>query len=400
MTRRIAILSVAYETRCLRTVSAYTLRHYSTLRALKYGRLDCKMKINTSYLISGLAIVLIALWFLANTGGTKSDNTTSKPKAEETALPTVIIQTVSAVDHPRTLDIYGRTEPNRTVSVKAETAGLVVATPVSEGRIIGAGTIICRQDVDARQALVDQANANLKSREFDFKSTQTLVKKGYRSAIQLENLKAQVDGARASVMQANIELDNVNMRAPFKGLFTEQIAEVGDYLSPGQACGRLLEMNPLVITGELTESQVGSVEIGQETTVHLATGHMVKGQIRFINPTANPSTRTFRFEIATPNDDYALKGGVTASVKLETGFIKAHRIPGRILSLGTQGDVGVRYLDDVNRVRFTKVQTIDEDGDGVWVTGLPDTARVIVQGQDYVSEGVEVSPQTQSGSPS
>lgn len=359
------------------------------------------MKINSSYLISGLAILLIAIWFFANSGNSKQGNTQTQTKAVEVETPTVVIKSVTAVFHPRTLEIYGRTEPNRSVSVKAETAGLVISTPIAEGRIIGSGTVICRQDIDARKAMVDQANANLKSREFDLNSTQTLVDKGYRSAIQLENLKAQVDGARASVKQAQIELDNINMRAPFRGLYTEQMAEVGDYLSPGQPCGRLLEMDPLVITGELTENQVGSVKIGQETTVQLATGQDITGKVRFINPTANPSTRTFRFEVTTPNKDYQLKGGVTATVKLDTGKIKAHRIPGRVLALGTRGDVGVRYVDSDNRVRFAIVETIDEDGEGVWVTGLPETARVIIQGQDYVSDGVEVLTQTdRNGSPS
>lgn len=359
------------------------------------------MKINSSYLISGLAIILIAIWFFANSGVSKSETSQTAPKTVEVEIPTVVVQSVTAVSHPRTLEIYGRTEPNRSVSVKAETSGLVISTPISEGRIIGSGTVICRQDIDARKAVLDQATATLKSREFDLKSTQTLVDKGYRSAIQLENLKAQVDGARASVMQAQIELDNVNMRAPFKGLYTQQMAEVGDYLSPGQPCGQLLEMDPIVIAGELTENQVGAVKLGQETTIQLATGQEITGTVRFINPTANPSTRTFRFEVTTPNKDYQLKGGVTATVKLETGEIKAHRIPGRILALGTRGDVGIRYVDRDNRVRFATVKTIDEDGEGVWVTGLPETVRVIIQGQDYVSDGVEVKTETNpNGSPS
>lgn len=356
------------------------------------------MAVNKSYLIAGVAIVAIGLWFVVNAVTKEPAKPASSFAEAESPTPSVVIRLVRAQEHPRVLELYGRTEPNRDVSIKAATAGLVVSTPVVEGRIIGRGTTLCRQDVDARQALVDQATANYKSREFDLKSTQTLVDKGYKSAIQLENLKAQMDGARASVKQAEIELDNINMRAPFKGLFTEQLAEVGDYLAPGQACGRLLEMDPLVITGDLTENQVGTVKVGQVTQVVLATGETVTGKIRFINPAANPATRTFRFEIETPNPDYAIKGGVTATVRLETGMTAAHRVPGRVLSLGDEGRVGVRYLDSADRVVFATVETLDEDAEGVWVTGLPDPARIIVQGQDYVSEGVVVEPTLETGS--
>ena len=52
----------------------------------------------------------------------------------------------------------------------------------------------------------------------------------------------------------------------------------------------------------------------------------------------------------------------------------------------------MRYVDSDNRVGFATVTQIDEDESGIWVTGLPDSTRVIVQGQDYVSVGTEVDP--------
>jgi len=52
----------------------------------------------------------------------------------------------------------------------------------------------------------------------------------------------------------------------------------------------------------------------------------------------------------------------------------------------------VRFVDYDNRVGFAVVTQIDEDADGIWVTGLPDSTRIIVQGQDFVSVGTEVEP--------
>jgi len=249
-----------------------------------------------------------------------------------------------------------------------------------------------RQDVDARQAVLDQAQAVLKSRQADLNATRTLVEKGYKSAIQLDAERAAVDGARASVKQAEIELDNVNMRAPFTGIFDQQIAEIGDYLGPGQPCGNLVEMNPLVVAIDLTENQVGFIKLGQEASVNLVTGEMLTGKVRFVESKANTATRTFRTEIAVPNPKYALKGGVTATVSIKTGKTMAHNIPSKILTLDSDGDVGVRYLDDDDIVRFANVKTIDEDSNGIWVTGLPDSTRIIVQGQDYVTVGIKANP--------
>ena len=203
---------------------------------------------------------------------------------------------------------------------------------------------------------------------------------------------AQVDGARARVKSAEIELDNVNMRAPFTGMFERQIAEVGDFLAPGQACGLLLELNPLVVVADLSESQLAAISTGSAASVKLATGEDMGGKVRFIEARANNMTRTFRTEIEVPNPNMGLRAGITATVGLAAGSIDAHLVPGRVMTLDTNGEVGVRYLSDDNIVRFALTETVAEDDKGLWVTGLPETARIIVQGQDFVSVGTQVDP--------
>lgn len=352
------------------------------------------MNINKSYLFAAGAVLAIALWFWYNSGRDDAAAAPVTPSAAQQAapIPTVVIESRDAENHQNSFKLFGRTEANREVAVKAETAGLVISTPVTEGRRIKRGTVLCRQDVDARRANLDQARATLEARVFDMQSTQALVDKGYKSAIQLKSQKAAVDGANAAVKQAEIELDNVNMRAPFSGIFDAQMAEVGDYLLPGQSCGKLIEMNPLIVSVELTETQVGDIKIGQAADVALVTGESVTGKIRFIQANANAATRTFRTEIEVPNDDYLLKGGVTATVALKAGTVMAQHIPSKILTLDSDGTVGVRYVNYDNRVRFAKVTQIDEDPYGIWVTGLPDSVNIIVQGQDYVSVDTEVDP--------
>jgi len=319
------------------------------------------MKINASYVISALAIVVIGIWFLAHSGE-KDAASSSPPKQEsrEKTLPKVVYRVVTAEPHDNQYRLYGRTEANREVEVKAETAGLVVSTPSREGQRVSAGQTLCRQDIDARQANVDQARAALASAEFDLRSTTILVEKGYRSKIQLANLQAQVDGARAGVKSAEIELDNVNMRAPFSGIFERQIAEVGDFLAPGQSCGLLLELNPLVVVADLSESQLAAISEGSTASVELATGEELRGKVRFIEARANTMTRTFRTEIEVPNPKMSLRAGITATVGLTAGKVDAHLVPGRVMTLNQNGEVGVRYLSDDNLVRFALTQTVAE----------------------------------------
>ncbi len=335
---------------------------------------------------------LIVLWFVI--GSKKPDKPISTPIVDnETVLPSVVIKKLKAELHENYLELYGRTESNREVSVKAETAGLVVKTPLQEGNYVKRGTLMCAQDVDARQAVLDQAKAALRSRELEYEAAKQLVEKGFRSSTQAAGALAALDGAKAQVKQAQIELGNVNMRAPFGGIFEKQIAEIGDYLAPGQACGLLVDLDPLVVTGEVTEKQIGKLDVGKPATIKLATGENLSGEIRFIETRANPSTRTFRIEVAVPNKEGNLRSGVSATIIISAGQTEAHLIPASVLTLDEQGSVGVRYLDFENKVRFSRVTTIDETSAGIWVSGLAKNTNLIVQGQDYVTEGVKVTTQ-------
>lgn len=357
------------------------------------------MKLKPAYIIAIQISLLILVWFLVGgIDGLRSESTADDTQAIDNApvtksLPNVEIDTLDATLHESFIRLHGRTEPVREVSVKAETAGLVVKTPMREGRFAKQGTVLCEQDIDARQAMLDQAKALLQARQLEYQAAQTLVDKGYRSSTQALAALAALDGARATVKQAEIELGNVITRAPFSGIFEKQIAEIGDFLAPGQACGLLVDLDPLIITGEATERQIGLLSLGNRAAITLATGQSLTGKIRFIESRANPATRTFRIEVEVPNKNRTLKAGVTANIKLSAGQTKAHFIPSRVLTLDDNGHIGVRYVDANKRVRFTTVTTIDETNDGIWVTGLPSRTDLIVRGQDFVSEGSEVQTQ-------
>ena len=352
------------------------------------------MKLNTSYIIAGSLLVIGAAWFAFNNAGEDaplpvSTPATAKEDARKT-MPTVQVRRVTAYEHPNVMELYGQTEANREVALKAETVGLVSQIFVTEGQRVKQGQTVCRQDLNARQAVVDQAKANMRQIETDLNAARVLADKGFQSSTRVTAFEAQLDGARAALKQAEIEADNINIRAPFSGVWERQDAQIGDYLSPGMSCGLLVDLSPLKVNAQLTETQIGGIAPGLAADIELATGERLTGKIAFIEARANPSTRTFRTEIHVPNNDFALKAGVTATVRLSSGKTLAQQVPGNILALADSGSIGIRYIDNRNIVRFAEVTTIDEDANGLWVTGLPNDTRIIIEGQDFVSVGMEV----------
>ncbi|MEM8555856.1 MAG: efflux RND transporter periplasmic adaptor subunit, partial [Pseudomonadota bacterium] len=84
--------------------------------------------------------------------------------------------------------------------------------------------------------------------------------------------------------------------------------------------------------------------------------------------------------------------GQTVEIVIAAEGAAAHLIPPAALTLDNSGTMGLRIVDDTNTTRFVPVQVIRDTTEGFLVTGLPDEARVIVRGQEFVTDGVTVRP--------
>jgi multidrug efflux system membrane fusion protein len=67
-----------------------------------------------------------------------------------------------------------------------------------------------------------------------------------------------------------------------------------------------------------------------------------------------------------------------------------------MLALSDEGVVGVKTVDDDNRVVFHPAEIVRADGDSLWIAGLPERVRAITVGQGFVRAGDEVRPLAES----
>lgn len=356
------------------------------------------MKLSTS-VKTALAIAgALVAWFAISTLFRAAPDA----EAEATAEPlfTVVAATVAPQQWRDTVVIRGRTAAERKVVVRAETAGVVVETPVDQGTPVKAGDTLCRLDIEARQAALAEARAALAKARLDHDAATKLAAEGFRSETAVAAAKASLDLARASVEQAEVRLRQTRLTAPFDGVFDIRTVEKGDFLAVGDPCGTVIQTSPFLITGAVSEREVANIKVGDRGVARIAGGAEVEGTVRFIAAAADPATRTFTVELLVPNEDGALRDGVTADFTVFAGERMAHLIPTSALALDAEGRLGVRLVDETNHVRRVDVRPIGEDPAGVWVAGLDGVQRVIVRGQDFVSDGQEVAVAALSGEPS
>ena len=208
----------------------------------------------------------------------------------------------------------------------------------------------------------------------------------------LEPVKSGVHSAEAALAAARKEIERLTISAPFAGLLESDTAELGSLMQPGSRCGTVIQLDPIKVTGYIPETEIGRVEVGALAGARLSDGHELRGRVTFLSRSADPVTRTFLVEIDMPNGDLEIRDGQTAEIVIQADGANAHLLPQSALALNDDGALGVRVVGAENRVAFAPLTLIRDTAEGVWVTGLPDTAQVIVVGQEYVRAGVLVDP--------
>lgn len=319
-----------------------------------------------------------------------ADEATAPPaKAEPFTVRTARLSHASQV---RNLVVSGHTEMRRVVDLSSESAGRIIELPVAQGMRVAAGDVIARldrRDLNARSA---RAKALVDQRRAELKAATALSAKGFQTELRLAEARAQFEAARADLAEIEQDLADSTLNAPFAGFIDRRHVEIGAYVSPGSQIARLLAPEPYLIVAEIAERDIGALTRGQPARARLADGTEVSGTLAHISRQADPQTRTFRIEIEVGNPDGILPGGVTAELAIPLDKRPAVLLTPALLSLDDRGRVGVKVVDDDDRVVFDVVSILSASDEGVWVTGLGEDARVIVVGQGYVATGERVNP--------
>ena len=359
---------------------------------------------NRSVLIAIVCAAAAATWILSGqfapdeadtaTGAEPSDVAEAGPDAEPRPAPlqTVRVRPMEAEAYDDLLILYGRTVADRSVQVRAQTAGAVADVAVERGAPVAAGDPLIRLVVDDRQARVTQAQALVAQREIEYAAAERLNRSGYRSDTDLAGAQASLDAARADLELARLELARTEITAPFGGRVDDRMVELGDYVEVGQDIATIVDLDPIRVVGHVSERHLGAIGVGRAGTARLLDGSTADGVIAFVGATANERTRTFPVELEIANPDGDLIEGVTAEIQIPLARIMAHNLSPGILTLSDDGQIGVRAVNDRDIVTFHAVEIISGTDSGVWVTGLPETLDVIVVGQDFVSAGQTVRP--------
>lgn len=247
--------------------------------------------------------------------------------AQERAAP-VGVDKVRIEPLTQTSPVIGRLVSRKTGPVAARTRGPIDEVFVSVGDHVETGEVLAKLNISRQEAQLDLrkaevaqfeariavANAALRRTQQELQRMESLRSSAAFQKGRLEDLQQDVAEARASlavaraeqsqaeaaVRQAQIELDDSSIRAPYPGVITIKHVESGDWVDAGQAVVTLLNDIDLEVEAAVPSKIISGVSTGVVVKFRMGTEEFFDAVIRAVIPEENPLTRT-RIVRATPD---------------------------------------------------------------------------------------------------
>ena len=216
----------------------------------------------------------------------------------------------------------------------------------------------------------------------------TLVKKG-QHIIKLDDFDTNKELFDIDLLSQN-EFNKVALFAPFNGILLDGHKIGGELVMPGEKVYELIDLSSLKIFGYINENEILSISLNNEVSISIL-GEEIEGKIDYISPISDPNTKTFEIVVKVDNKNYRYKDGLSSMISIKKGEVLAHKISPSILALGNGGELGVKVINDESKVLFKEIQVIEDTSEYILVTGLSEKEQIIIVGQQYVSNGEEVS---------
>ena len=296
-------------------------------------------------LYPSLLIIILAGLNACSGGNEKKDEANlSAGRASPKALPaarrqgekpvTVELSTVSSGGQPAIL-ASGEVEAVQTANISTRVMGRITNIFVKTGDRVNKGQLLASvwdEDIKAKRAQADamitEAEAAYATAQKDYDRFNNLYKQQSATAKELDNVALQYNSAKARVAAAkqmrsevNANLSYSSLTAPFSGVVTQKLAEVGSIANPGMAILTIEQNETFQVSASIAESDISKIHLGDVADIQIkSTGKLFEGKIIQINPSSQFTGGQYIIKISIPGtvkkDIYAgMFAGVSIPVK-------------------------------------------------------------------------------------
>ena len=277
-----------------------------------------------------------------------------KHEATREQLPTVSVRVriIEKRPHVATEEVVATVNSKLRSVIEAKVSGRIDRMLVTPGQQVKAGDLLVQLDVREIQAKLDQATPVRDQAEKDLKRFTDLLAKRVITQQEFEAAQSKARVARAAVIEAETMLGYAKVTAPFDGVITRKLADVGDLASPGKPLVEMEDPGALRLEAAVPEAIIDRVALGSKLAVQIGSTEM-ECVVREISPTADPNSRTLLIKLDLPATP-GMRTGQFGRVAIPVADTSVLRVPASAIIRRGQMELVFIQIDKHARLRIVK----------------------------------------------
>ncbi|MCE3295113.1 MAG: hypothetical protein K0R65_827 [Crocinitomicaceae bacterium] len=289
------------------------------------------------------------------------------------------------------LMFLGTFEPVRQNTIGADTQGKIISLNVDEGDRVSQGQLIAKVDGEMLELQLQNAEISIEGQKNDDARYTNLSKENAVAGVQVEKTKLGLRSAENQKKQIQKQLRNTNIRAPFSGVITKKMVDVGSFLGNGSPIVEITDISSLKLTINVPERDILKFKQQQKVIVKadIYGDRTFEGKVTNISVLADKS-HNFEVQITVKNAKQELMAGMYGSVALTNNkSVSALAVPRKAL-VGSSKKPQV-YVIRNGRAVLTSFTSGTSDGEFLEViSGIQESDRIVVKGQVNLQDNTKV----------
>jgi RND family efflux transporter MFP subunit len=314
------------------------------------------------------------------------------PAQTQTEMPsaTVHARTVERMSRAATEDVVGTVRPKLSSALEAKVSGRIAQMRVVPGQSVKAGERLVQLDAREIQSRLDQAAVARQQADSDLKRATDLMQQKILSQSEFDNAQSKFLMAAAAETEARTMLDYTLVVAPFDGLITRKLADVGDLAAPGKPLLQMENPETLRLEADVPEALIGNVKLGDKLAVRIAAvTNTIEGTVAEMSPAADPNSRTYLVKLDLPGAT-GLRSGQFGRVAVPVGAASAIRVPAAAVI--QRGQMELVFVVANGHAQLRLVKAGSRVGDEVEVvSGLDSGEQIVTGGGPALTDGQPVT---------
>ena len=319
---------------------------------------------------------------------TACDNEATRSKKSPATLPsaTVSVAQVTKTMAANQVELVGTIQAVEQAEIAAKMTGNIVALPVDLGSTVHQGDLLVQLAAGEISAQVQQAKAQLEQARRNLAREEKLLQKNAATPQMVKSLRDSTRIAEAAYKETQTMLGYSRLTAPFSGIITRKMANIGDLATPGKPLLAMEQTTKLQVLTDIPEAMILHIKKGDRLSVSVPSAQLtIEGVVAEVSPIADPSSRSAPIKLSIAPDP-RLRSGQFARVALAMEQAQTLMVPRQAVQTIGQIESVFVVQDDKAHLRLVRTGA-SNDGHIEILSGLLADETIVTDGNRTLLDG-------------